>query len=553
MFKTTIIRTSSLVKILLIYIAAVAVVGCATDPHVAEQISHAEAIAMEKPDSALIIMRSIDPSLVRGRHDNAHYNLVYSESLYYNAIDSDNDSITRPMVEYYMSSDNHAERARAMYQHAQVMMTAGEYAESMIYCMEAEQSLAHLDNPRLLGLVHRNKGVIYIDGCLYSNALEEFISAKRCFEQAGLEYHTNYSDYDIGRCYYGLRDYANAVEYLTSSLKYSVSIGASDIASMFLFNLLNTYFAMREFDNYSELVDCFDAEININKDLYYLYQAIVNVSNGNVTEAINNLKYSEESGCDTYLLSYASYYVYRKIGDSKKALKFFEDCIIYQNEIVIAALDAPILNLQIELGLQKQKELQMRNENVKLRLITIIVLIILFIMMLVTYFYRRDVNYRQKIEEYIATIKDLHAESHGISLEVKKHTNLLYKSRLSELNKLCDIYYDGEGSSKQTKMVYDELVKIINSIKNDKKYINELENIVNQYYDNIISDLYEQCPKLNARQKRLALYLLSGFSLRAIAIFMDSNPIQISKDKYKLKKTIAESNLVNKERVYDLI
>lgn len=73
MFKTTIIRTSSLVKMLLVSIAAVAVVGCATDPHVVEQISHAEAIAMEKPDSALKILRpitnsSISPRSVRAKH-----------------------------------------------------------------------------------------------------------------------------------------------------------------------------------------------------------------------------------------------------------------------------------------------------------------------------------------------------------------------------------------------------------------------------------------------------------------------------------------------------
>ena len=86
-------------------------VGCTTDPHVAEQISHAESICVDMPDSALKIIRSISPSSIHNQHDKAHYRLVYSEALYYNRIDSDNDSITRPMIEYYRTSDNHTERA----------------------------------------------------------------------------------------------------------------------------------------------------------------------------------------------------------------------------------------------------------------------------------------------------------------------------------------------------------------------------------------------------------------------------------------------------------
>ena len=78
-------------------------------------------------------------------------------------------------------------------------------------------------------------------------------------------------------------------------------------------------------------------------------------------------------------------------------------------------------------------------------------------------------------------------------------------------------------------------------LKTDNKRIIQLEKIVNDNYDNIFAKLAEQCPKLSERQRRIALYCYAGFSLRAISLFMDSNPILISKTKYKIKAIIINS------------
>ena len=114
----------------------------------------------------------------------------------------------------------------------------------------------------------------------------------------------------------------------------------------------------------------------------------------------------------------------------------------------------------------------------------------------------------------------------------------LYKSRFKELNDLYDIYYDSVGSTRQMKIVFEQINNTINSIKCDKKRLAELEKIVNEYRGNMMSKLLDLCPNLSERQQKIALFSYAGFSLRAIALFMDSNPTQISKDKYKIKGII---------------
>ena len=59
-------------------------------------------------------MRSIDTTAIRNKHDMAHYRLVLSEALYHSRIDSDNDSLTRPMVDYYLSSTRSVSRSWRM-------------------------------------------------------------------------------------------------------------------------------------------------------------------------------------------------------------------------------------------------------------------------------------------------------------------------------------------------------------------------------------------------------------------------------------------------------
>ena len=162
-------------------------------------------------------------------------------------------------------------------------------------------------------------------------------------------------------------------------------------------------------------------------------------------------------------------------------------------------------------------------------------------------FRHKQLLQQHNIEQYISTIQQLQFNLSNTSPQMATSVTALYRSRFNELNNLCDIYYDSSGSTRQTKIVFEQLRNIIDSIKSDDKRFSQLEDIVNEYCDDAATKLHEQCPKLSQRQKRIAIYSYAGFSLRAIAIFMDSNPTQISKDKYKIKSIIQNSECADVE------
>lgn len=525
----------------ILVVCMVVAVGCATDKRSAELIAYAEEIAMELPDSALRVVQSIDPESVRGKHDRAHYKLVVAEAHYYNRLAVDRDTIAQPLFDYYIESDNHAERARALYQHALVMQAEGENACAMFSLMEAEKSLTHLDNPRLSGLVHRTKGEIYGLECLFQNALEEYQKSKEYFDKAELPIHSAYALYNIATAYSKLRDYDNAIKYLLKSEELFSENGYSLYQFETQIELCYNYLQIDDFNSCANVFARIDKSANIGYSYcdYYCIYAILSAHSGNFVDAKTYIsKAKTEQIINPMQLAYAEYIIIRLQGNDTEALNFHLQMIAEQDKFVFNAINNSLLQSQVDLlsgQVASAKEIQQ-----KTRLINYLFAIISagIVLLFIYYVRNRQRKHQAEIEQYISTIKELQMTTKDLPSQMNDSIDKLYKSRFKELNDLYDIYYDSVGSTRQMKIVFEQINNTINSIKSDKKRLAELEKIVNEYRGNMMSKLLDLCPNLSERQRKIVLFSYAGFSLRAIALFMDSNPTQISKDKYKIKGII---------------
>ena len=531
-------------------------VGCTTDPHVTEQISHAESICVDMPDSALKIIRSISPSSIHNQHDKAHHRLVYSETLYYNRIDSDNDSITRPMIEYYRTSDNHTERARAFYMHAFILLTAGKEAEAMLNLMEAESSCNHIDNPRLAGIIHRTKGEIYGDECLFNNALTEYQAAKVNFIKAGLEYHSAYADYDIGRIFNCLQKFDDAETYQKRALKYAESIDSPELIAEIALALLRQYLSTEEYDKLVSTLRYYEQHLIKYPSFYHIYKGIDYAHHGDINKAIANMELAHQHGCDPLLLEYAYYSIYRNVNDYKMALQYLERIIEQQNKLVLSSLNAPILNLQIDIAKQDQQNL--KNNIKRTRIIytlLVVVLCAIIVICIITIRYRHKLQ-QQEIDENMAMVVELQnrlMSNEGLLHDQQTVIGQLFSSHYDTFNRLSSAYYECHGMQNEKQKIHNEVVNLINSIATDGKAINELESFVDRYKDNVMTKLNQAFPDLGNHDKNLFMYLVLGFSARAISIFMNEKIDVVYNRKSRLKQKISRSDSQYKELLLELI
>ena len=78
-----------------------AVLSCADDSAVMEELDRAEAVMEEHPDSALALLDTLDRSRLTTREARARHALLYSQALDKNYIELTTDSIIRPAAQYY--------------------------------------------------------------------------------------------------------------------------------------------------------------------------------------------------------------------------------------------------------------------------------------------------------------------------------------------------------------------------------------------------------------------------------------------------------------------
>ena len=513
---------------------------------------HAEDIAADHPDSALMIMRSVNPRTVHGKHDRAHYQLVYSESLYYNAIDSDNDSLTRSMAKYYLYDDNHAERARAMYQHALVRVNAKNNAEAMYYLIEAEKSLAYVDNPRLAGVVHRAKGEIYGEECLYARAINELEVAIDYFEQKDLNDHIAYSVFYIGDYAMHNRQYDYALEQLSSARDYAIARNNQSLLNYVLLDFTYIYINTKKYVDGAEIIDKIEEEYleSPAKALYYSLRSVVASYNRDYERANEFIEKCSQCGGIVTYLKYAKAKQAEFRGDYKSAHLINCEMIREQDELVLRSLNSPLFDLEVECIERDLEKLKQDSFYSRIIYTSIAIIILLFVSIIVLFLYYRIKQYRRDIDTYINTINELELmrRENQPSVQFSETIESLYKENLDEINQLCEIYYTHSDTPRQAVKVFEHVRKIIETLKSDTDKISKLECAVNASMNNAILNLREQCPTLTEREYRISLYTFAGFSNRAICLLVGCKSETLPKIKYKIREQIKNSGLPDAEK-----
>ena len=520
-------------------------VGCSSDERTMQLIGEAESVMIEHPDSALNIIRSIDVETIHGDEDMAHYRLAMAEAMYYNRLTPNRDSIAEPLFEYYLDSDDHAMRARALYQHALVMQSERENARAMYSLMEAEKSLKHIDNPRLLGLVHRSKGDLYGIECLFELSKEEYEKAAQIFKSSRLDSHYLYALYDVATACNHLREYDESIEILDNLNLLSYEHGDHLLHYVSLINLCYNYIEIGDYES------CYSVFLSIEPTSYngyslcdyYCINAIVESWRGNYQLSCDLLSEAKNLPITSQImLNYSEYMIYKLSGHSDIALDKYRALISEQDKNVYNLIHNSILQSQVDLlsdQIESTEKLQTKNRllfGLSAGIGVIVLLILIYTIV------HRHQKHKQEIRHYLETISDFELLSKDVNKsansELDTAIDMLYRQSLIEINELCEIYYEQSGSSRLASKIVEKVIKNIERLKNDQQRIAELESAVNVSQNDIMKKLREQCPKLSERDMRIALYTYAGFSNRAISLLVGCTSESLPKIKYNIRELI---------------
>lgn len=149
--------------------------SCA-DRDICKRLDDIESYIMERPDSALKVLESIDKIELTTDRSKAQHALLYAMALDKNGIDVTSDSLALIAVEYYKDNEPQRNYARALYYLGKCYYYSGEYDKAILEYSKAQKVAVESDS-LYLGMIKCGQADTY-------NKTYNSIEELNCIQQA---------------------------------------------------------------------------------------------------------------------------------------------------------------------------------------------------------------------------------------------------------------------------------------------------------------------------------------------------------------------------------
>ncbi|MBR5183598.1 MAG: tetratricopeptide repeat protein, partial [Bacteroidales bacterium] len=465
-------------------------VSC-SDNRSVKELGKMETLMQEDPVKVLETLENIDERTLKGGKAKALYALLYSQAKDKNWIDETDDSLISIAVNYFKESNDTYHKFLSYFYCGRVYQNAGNLAKAIISFTKAEEMVTDMCDFYYVGLLYANLGLLYQDINNYTKSLEAFENAFKYYSNAGKHHHSMYAKLNMGNILLNMKQYDTAEHYLEEVRDWSFG-NKDNIICKDSFRMLVSLYMQTE--NMEKLKRMFDSKYyDVCKDDVKLlqYEAYMSalVHDYRESEVYMSRAWEKASNSkDSATLYHRAYTISKLMGDYKKALVNHEQLLYIQDTIVSRQLQHPILVAQKDYYKEeaRHKAMKLKQNSDKLIIISVASFIFL-ILMIIIHTYRIQAK-QKKIEGYMDKIGNLenlllsvHSDRSIETKEMSEKISSLFISQFSLIDKLSTTYYETHGSNKDKDAIYRQVTKEIEKLSKDKKYLLQLESIVNKY------------------------------------------------------------------------
>lgn len=539
-------------------IASVLLLKSCNNPSVADLLDTIDTYINESPDSALFTLQNIDKTTICSKSCLNHYNLLLAQAKDKCYIDETNDSVMLSVVDYYAKVRDKEKLFMAYYYLGRIQQNDGRYTESILSYLEAEQLIEDSDNELQKGLLYAHFGKLYEHQMDFSSALSAYEQAAYYYDRAGSLPHQYYTTIDIGQLYLRMGDYAAAEPLIKDVLEWACQSDNNSLVGHACDLLCMLYEATGDFQSLNYLLDSKYAAFgpdSLIRNLSLAYKYAMNNEAYKMRSELNDAWKSAISATDTATIYHREYQLYKLLGENDKALCSHENLLIIQDSLVRHALQQPLQYIQAEYFKAKASYIDLQASSRNIIAILVITLLLIIICCIVIAFRksieRKNMEVELYMEQAIGLRNDLYNKVNEAtvlsSIIDDKDSDIrnmeysiaeLFTKQYKLLDKLCTVYYETHGCSKDRDAIYKQVKTEIERFSSDKKFLRELECIVNSHTNGAMRMIRLELPHLSEKDFRLLCFLLAGFSAKAISVFTGDSTGNIYVRKSRLKTEI---------------
>lgn len=545
------------VSIFLIPILVVANSCCGH--RLSKELSAIEAILPDHPDSALVMIDSIDTLSLKSVRAKAEYTLLKAKCLDKNYIDD--ASLLKDMVAYepyYQRYGSTNDKMLYGYYLADQFYDSGQFEEASVRLLKVLEYSEKNNDCFYSGQSCWLLALIYLKTYNYVEELKYIKRAYDYLREGGFDYHADYAEIQLADAFLKNGNRDKSFEYYDGVLDRAREANDSSLLGYALTSSALSLLTGRNpepekvvlrMGEAERLEYEFDSE-NFG-DLAMAYHLL-----GKDEDAFRYLeKAFDMSSDDLKAKLYVSSFAYKIYKDRKmydKAFPLVEAILHYNDSTTIKVLGQSVVKAQLLYFQEKENAVTAKLSQSR---VTLVVSVLLFCSLICIFVLsskiKRDkleLEYNKKIQQYTMSINELKSTLDTLVRRVdekgKEHNAL--KFTFSAFDNLFDEYYHSPGNEDTALLTSFETM--LNKFRNDVTFIASFESMVDATHNGIVTIAGKEC-RLKDSDLYLYAFMVAETSYPTISVILGVNLPAIYIRVKRLKTRILESDPEHKDEI----
>ena len=563
--------------------------GC-TESETARSLNRAEAVMEEHPDSALAILGAIPSADVNSSADRALHALLLTQAQIKNGHIVDNDSLINIAVRHYSDRDDSPRLMKSLFYKAQVEYNRGDMAAAIVPAIRARELATEFDDSYWRAKAAELMADIYSVTHYKSEAVKYTEEAAEHYKKAGKARNHLFAlcDLAVVRSNDGVDDNKN-IALLDSVRRIAINEPADTTLIVYADRtLFGMYVDSGRNDEAHRILE----EMLSLKSHYfpdseqYSYMSRLATNDGNDEEALQIIKTANDEATNTSqkVHVYVFYRDYHKSkGMSREAEAYTDSILTLQNTEVAAVLKQSVVSAQRDFFTARAEK---EADKARLSAMTASALGILLAAVCIGFL----LYYREKMRRKKAEIETMMLEAQSLSAQLDEKdeslqsainelnktrndlkelsitvsdkdsllktqtllTNSILEKRFQTLNALSKDYLTLTNQSSPRTGIVSDFKKELDIMANPESQA-ELERIVNNKHQGIITRLRNQLPKIKDQDIFFLTLIAAGVSRNAICLITKNKQANYYNKCSRLRRKIENSDSTDKQEFLDTI
>lgn len=529
--------------------------GCSSW-RVNETLKDVESYIMERPDSALTVLDTMDRALLTTDRLKAHHALLHAMALDKNYIDVDDDSLASVAVRYYSKKGPDKYYARSLYYLGLSYYYAQDYIEAILEFTKAEK-VAERSDSLYLGFIKVAQADTYAKCHNYEESINCLIQSSDLYSKLDLDYYYRISELRLSQVLYNKEIYSQSEIILRRLIETDIEdiIVFSAKASYAFYNTSQKHDYNLSVQYYDEVIkSCNGDMIMALKDYWAYAYALLKIGrNEDSDNIINQLKDIDTSGTADYWM----YMIEKSNGNSEEALKYLEKSTTKIDKEVTKALQQSLALSQRDYYESEFENAEYKARNRKLIAISVgigSILILVLVLWGTSVYVKRQREEKEYYLNYADEIRrQLEASKNDDYPELKRKYLEMSKSRFEMIASLYEEYVLYQGKKNAEHAVYSKVSEIINAFLTDNANHKQLESVLDESLGGIVSMLRKEMPKLKEIDYSIFCYAIIGFDATTISHLLNISANVVYIRKSRMRQHIEETNPDHKNRFLEVL